>query len=236
MSGRPTPAKRLLAMLDDPGTLLGHGGEGGRRDRVHVTDQDVDRAPGGEDHVGAAVGRDDQVSFRKIRDTRFSFVLDGNPEFRGTILQDAQQRGLLIASGAIAQRLQIEGRRVRAVEYADADSGQTQRAAGDLVIVAAGAIQSPALLMRSGLEHPLIGRNLMRHCNAVCSYVFPFRTNPQQVFHKQLCFGDFYEDLRSELGTAVGVIQDIYTPSPEVIRHHAPPGSRWIAEIGRAHV
>ncbi len=161
----------------------------------------------------------------------FPCRIEAKNDLATAILQEAQQRGLHLASGAVAQRLHIERGRVHTVEYVDAASGQQRSARGDLVVVAAGAIQSPALLMRSGLEHPLMGRNLMRHCNAVCSYVFPFRTNPQQVFHKQLCFGDFYEDLRSELGTAVGVIQDIYTPSPEIIRHHAPAGSRWIAGL-----
>ena len=161
----------------------------------------------------------------------FPCRIEAKNDLAATVLRHAQQRGLHIASGAIARRLQIESGQVRGVEYLDASINQSQVAEGRIVVVAAGAIQSPALLMRSGLDHPLMGRNLMRHCNAVCSYVFPFRTNPEQVFHKQLCFGDFYEDLRAELGTAVGVIQDIYTPAPEVIQHHAPPGGRWLAGL-----
>ena len=96
------------------------------------------------------------------------------------------------------------------------------------MILSAGALQSPAILLRSGLErldnHRLIGRFLMRHCNAVVTGLFPFRTNPDRVFHKQLCFTDFYEDLRDRLGTSVGTIQDIYTPAPEVLKHYAPFG------------
>ena len=69
----------------------------------------------------------------------------------------------------------------------------------------------------------------MRHCNAVLTGVFPFVTNPDHVFHKQLCLTDFYEDLRVELGTAVGTIQDIYTPSADVIKHFAPLGLRRVA-------
>jgi hypothetical protein len=69
----------------------------------------------------------------------------------------------------------------------------------------------------------------MRHCNAVLTGVFPFATNPEQIFHKQLCLTDFYEDVRAELGTSVGTIQDIYTPSAEVISHFAPFGLKTAA-------
>ena len=61
----------------------------------------------------------------------------------------------------------------------------------------------------------------MRHCNAVVAGLFPFRTNPDQVFHKQVCFTDFYEEARGRDGRAVGVIQDIYTPDAGVVRRAA---------------
>ena len=97
-----------------------------------------------------------------------------------------------------------------------------------IAIVAAGALQSPAILLRSELDRfsqgDLIGRFLMRHCNAVVAGIFPFRTNPEGVFHKQLCFSDFYEDFRDQDDMALGVIQDIYTPSPEILKYHAPSG------------
>jgi choline dehydrogenase-like flavoprotein len=58
----------------------------------------------------------------------------------------------------------------------------------------------------------------------VASYLFPFRTNPGRVFHKQVCLTDHYEDLRKELGTATGVIQDVYTPAPVLLRSEARRG------------
>jgi hypothetical protein len=155
----------------------------------------------------------------------FPCKVEAKNDLAATLLQEAQQAGLEIVAGATVQRLVVEAGAVRAVKYAAGETGESYTVAAAQVVLAAGAVQSPALLLRSGLEHPLIGRFLMRHCNAACSYVFPFRTNPEQVFHKQLCFADFYEDLRAELGTAVGVIQDIYTPGPEILRHHAPRGA-----------
>jgi choline dehydrogenase-like flavoprotein len=100
------------------------------------------------------------------------------------------------------------------------------------VVLAAGALHTPAILLRSalgrGIDEAFLGRYLMRHCNGVVVAVFPFATNPDRCFHKQLCLSEFYEDQRRESGTAVGIIQDMYTPAAEVLRHFAPLG------IGRA--
>ena len=63
-----------------------------------------------------------------------------------------------------------------------------------LFVLSGGAIGSPALMLRSGLAardaSGTLGRYLMRHCNAMMGYVFPFRTNPEHVNHKQICITD----------------------------------------------
>jgi len=109
------------------------------------------------------------------------------------------------------------------------NAGAALEFAAERFVVAAGALHSPALLLRSGLAEASpggrwIGRRLMRHCSAVIAGFFPGRTNPEGVFHKQLCVSDFYEDLRGELGTATGTIQDVYTPAAVVVRQRAPAG------------
>ena len=109
-----------------------------------------------------------------------------------------------------------------------------------IYVIGAGAIQSSAILLRSGLErYPqrrLIGRYLMRHCNAVVSAGFPFRTNPEQTFHKQVCITDFYDDFRERSGLAAGVVQDIYTPSRSVLKHFAPRGMKTLAGLASAYL
>ena len=159
----------------------------------------------------------------------FPCQIEAKNDVATTFLKGTRSGALKVKTNTIVERIKTKGERVSAVEYIDKNDGSRGLVEGDTIVLAAGAIQSPALLKRSGFEHPLIGRFLMRHCNAVCSYVFPFVTNPEQVFHKQLCFSDYYEDMRDELGSAVGVIQDIYTPAPEVISHHAPFGVSWLA-------
>ncbi len=166
----------------------------------------------------------------------FPCKLEAKNDLAATLLQAAQARGLEIAAGAIAARLVCSGRRITAGEGVDKVSQQPFSFSARLFVLAGGAIHSPALLLRSGLGGPLVGRCLMRHCNGVVAGVFPFATNPEQVFHKQMCLTDFYEDHRAAQGTATGIIQDIYTPAPQVIRHFAPFGLKHLAGLVAGHM
>jgi choline dehydrogenase-like flavoprotein len=153
-----------------------------------------------------------------------------------TLLQQAQAQGLRILAGAIAARLVRRQGRITSVEGIDKTTRQPFSFAARLFVLAGGAIHSPALLLRSGLGSPLVGRCLMRHCNGVVAGIFPFATNPAQVLHKQLCLTDFYEDHRAQHCAATGIIQDIYTPAPQVIRHFAPFGLKRIAGLVAGHM
>jgi choline dehydrogenase-like flavoprotein len=161
----------------------------------------------------------------------FPCKIEAKNDLTATLLRAAQARGLEIAAGAIAGRLVRTGGRISSVEGFDKTTRQPFAFSARLFVLAGGALHSPALLLRSGLGNPWVGRCLMRHCNGVVAGVFPFATNPDQVFHKQLCLADFYEDHRALHGTATGIVQDIYTPAPQVIRHFAPLGLKRIAGL-----
>lgn len=143
------------------------------------------------------------------------------------LLRRAEGKGLLVRSGIVVRRLRVNGEKVVAAVCVDRVSGEAVSFEAPLFVLAAGALGSPAILLRSGLaggngaDALPIGRFLMRHCNAVVAGLFPLATNPEQVFHKQVCFTDFYEAQRTRNGLAVGVIQDIYTPDAGVIRRAA---------------
>jgi choline dehydrogenase-like flavoprotein len=63
-------------------------------------------------------------------------------------------------------RILIEGSRATGVEYIDAD-GSVHTMDAKLVIVAGGAIETPRLLLLSGLDHPALGRHLMVHFQTI---------------------------------------------------------------------
>lgn len=84
-----------------------------------------------------------------------------------TWLQDAADRGARMIVDTAADRVTVEAGRATGVEatHRDPESGATHsvRVGARAVVAAAGAIQTPALLRRSGLGDPNIGRNLRLH-------------------------------------------------------------------------
>lgn len=151
-----------------------------------------------------------------------------------TILAKAQMRGSVdIVTGVIVDKIKHHEGAVTQIECVSQRDGARHSISAKLFVVSAGTIGSAGILLRSQLDATfpharLIGKNLMRHANGIVSAIFPFKTNPRQEFHKQVCISHFYEDARSEDGFATGIIQDIYTPQSKVIRHFGPKGLSWI--------
>ena len=101
---------------------------------------------------------------------------------------------------AFARRLiaSPSGRRVEAVEVER--NGETVRVEAPLVVAACGAVNSAALLLRSGSDrHPgglgnssgLVGRRYMAHLATMMQGFHPFRVN-RTVFQKTVGINDFY--------------------------------------------
>jgi choline dehydrogenase-like flavoprotein len=89
-----------------------------------------------------------------------------------TYLADAREHGAELIARCFAERVLTEGGRAAGVEavYADLESGRTARVTvrAPRVVVACGALESPALLLRSGIGGPAVGQNLRLHpCTAV---------------------------------------------------------------------
>ncbi|HKO15592.1 MAG TPA: GMC family oxidoreductase [Gemmatimonadaceae bacterium] len=123
-----------------------------------------------------------------------------------TFLADAQQRGhTTIVPNCRALRVTRAGGAasgVRAVAHDVTSSMGTEypvEVRARRVVVAAGAIETPALLLRSGIAHPALGRNLYLHPTSAAAgrYASPVRTwegPPQTV----LC--DHYAALQGNYG------------------------------------
>ncbi|HEX2129429.1 MAG TPA: aldehyde dehydrogenase family protein [Solirubrobacterales bacterium] len=89
-----------------------------------------------------------------------------------TYLVDAQASGAEILAGCRAQRVLTEGGRAVGVEalwvdpeHATAGDGSATKLTvrAQIVVVACGAIESPALLLRSGIGGPAVGEHLRLH-------------------------------------------------------------------------
>jgi choline dehydrogenase-like flavoprotein len=108
-----------------------------------------------------------------------------------TFLRDAQETGnLSLLPRCQADRIIVENGRVSAVSATAASTSgaghHSVTVAAKSVVIACGALHTPALLMRSGIELPQLGRNLYLHPTTAVSGVFdhliePWKGPPQTV-------------------------------------------------------
>lgn len=87
-----------------------------------------------------------------------------------TYLRDAYDNGAVIVPDTRADQVCVEGGRATGVAatWTDPETGETRRVtvrAKD-VVVACGALETPALLLRSGIGGPAVGQNLYLHPSA----------------------------------------------------------------------
>lgn len=109
--------------------------------------------------------------------------------------------GVTLATEAFVRRILTDpsGRRVTGVEVQH--GGEVRTIAARIVVSAAGAVNSSALLLRSANDkHPRglgnnesdqLGRNYMAHNNTAMMAISPFRKN-RVVFQKTLAVNDYY--------------------------------------------
>ena len=84
-----------------------------------------------------------------------------------TFLQDASDHGARVIAGCRVSRVLTSQGRAAGVEAVAAGGRHRVVVRAPTVVVAAGSVESPALMLRSGLENPNIGRHLHLHPVAV---------------------------------------------------------------------
>jgi len=111
-----------------------------------------------------------------------------------TYLQDAYDRGARIIVRCSADRVMIENGKAVGVEarVTDAETGKSHKVTvrAKAVIVAAGAINSPAVLLRSGLENRHIGMHLHLHPTSTVGGLYPEKVYAWQGV-MQSAYSDF---------------------------------------------
>ncbi|MEO6147981.1 MAG: GMC family oxidoreductase [Sulfuriferula sp.] len=132
------------------------------------------------------------------------------------------------------------GSRVESVETLGPDGAHRFRAR--VVVVAAGAINSAALLLASAnARHPRglangsdqLGRNYMCHVNSACIAINPRRINPT-VFQKTIAINDFYNSSgEADFPYPLGHIQNLGKVTPAILKAQRPalpwPLAQWAA-------
>jgi choline dehydrogenase-like flavoprotein len=135
---------------------------------------------------------------------------------------------LLTGANVVCLHTGASGREVTAVEVERDGARELYRA--DVVIVACGAINSAALLLRSASErHPrglangsgIVGRNYMRH---IASSLIGITREPNTtVFQKTLGFNDFYLGDHPDEPQPLGHVQTLGRCSPQSLAAEQVP-------------
>jgi long-chain-alcohol oxidase len=143
-----------------------------------------------------------------------------------TWLTDAWRRGTRILVRTRAERLVVEGGRARGVEARTGD-GHEVMVRARAVVVAAGAVHTPALLRRSGLENRNIGRHLRLHPVTGVAGVFDDEVRPWEGVMQAV-----YSDELADLHAGYGMKLESAPFHPSVLAMYAPwRGARQHAEL-----
>jgi len=148
----------------------------------------------------------------------FACAAEAKNDLATGILPALIRRGMTLRANTVCTRLVRVGSRITAVEYVDRVTGQRGRLHADRVLLAAGALATPHLLLASALAHvnpaeQAVGRYLTRHRNAAVFGVYARRPNPELVFDKQIAIFDLYDH--------AGSLQQI-TPPRGLVRAYLP--------------
>lgn len=151
-------------------------------------------------------------------------------------MPEAENSGTEILTDTRVTEITTDNKKATGVLTVNQSTGEKNHLTADRIIVAAGALSSPHLLLSSGIDkvtgNKNIGRHLMRHSNGVVAGIFPTRSNPEKTLQKQIGIPDFYHgDSESEENPAGtwGMIQDVSSIGKGVIKANSPFGLKNIA-------
>ena len=106
----------------------------------------------------------------------------GKRDVRHTYLRDLVDGGGKVIVGCAAKRVLVENGRAAGIEatYTDPATGATRELTinAPRVVVACGSLESPALLLRSGIGGPAVGKNLHLHPAMGFLGIYPEETTP----------------------------------------------------------
>ena len=161
----------------------------------------------------------------------FACAVQAKNDLSTVLVPMLQHSGLELVVNTTAVRLEHENGHITSVACARTPSGDIVRFSGRTIALAAGALSTPRLLLASGLDRlnpagDLIGRYLMRHCNAVVMGLFSSPPAPNREFHKQIGIHDYYFGHPSvdKPRGRLGCLQQFATPEPALVRAFLPFG------------
>jgi choline dehydrogenase-like flavoprotein len=191
-------------------------------------------------HTGQASGRNTCVACNNC--DGFACAIEAKNDLATAVLRPLLAEGLDLRTGVAIHRLEHDGSRIVRVHGRDTTTREDVAFTAPHVILAAGAIATPQLLLGSALDQvspagDAVGRYLMRHKNEILLGIFPRKPDPDRRFHKQLGIHDLYFGDPAAPGALSrgGAIQQLPTPPIELARDGLPrplkPLARFVGHL-----
>jgi choline dehydrogenase-like flavoprotein len=125
-----------------------------------------------------------------------------------TYIHDAVAGGLLeLRAEAVVERVLIDEGQATGVEYVDTE-GMHHVVGAEVVVVAAGALNTPQLLVRSGVDNPNVGRHLGLHPVRLVYGLFDEPQDAHMVYPVTAHCKDFQRDKDGGFVLEATTIQD----------------------------
>ncbi|MFS8146164.1 FAD-dependent oxidoreductase [Rhizobium sp. BR 249] len=160
----------------------------------------------------------------------------------GPLTRALQHPNVSVITGASVSRLETDETGKRIISATFTKDGAVHSVTADVFAVAAGAVQTSALLLRSAnAAHPMglanssdqLGRNFMNH-NTSAMLVLDYKRNAS-VYQKTLAFNDFYNE-NNEFGAPLGNVQLLGHITGNILKANFPvPAPSWLINIIARH-
>ena len=156
----------------------------------------------------------------------------------GPLADALKHPNVSLVTGANVMRLETDKSGRAVTEAVFVKDGVEQRISAKIFAVAAGAVQTAALLLRSSNEvHPRglangsdqVGRNFMNHNTTAMLAIDPFSPNTS-VYQKTIAFNDFYNS-DPESGFPLGNVQLLGHITGNILKANTPLLPRWLARL-----
>ena len=151
------------------------------------------------------------------------------------LLERAAQQGrpLRVLTNVEVERLALDGSgSATGVHVFDRASGQRMVYRARRYVLAAGALASPLILLRSGVNGPEVGRHYMMHLSPIVVGVFRQRNGADETFVKQVGFTDYYFGTKSH-AHKMGLVSSLPVPGPLLTAKMSPLVPRSVLRLLR---
>jgi choline dehydrogenase-like flavoprotein len=150
-----------------------------------------------------------------------------------TYIADALAQGLLeLRAGADVERVRVEDGVATGVEYTD-PAGERQTVRARTVVVAGGALNTPQILRRSGLDGEAVGRHLGLHPARLVYGRFDEPQDAHMVYPITAHCLDFQHDQDGGFVIEAATIQDPIAFATTLRDEHGPLWGRRLVEAAR---